>query len=239
MQSGLQAIDVGHDPLVQFDERGAGLAEASIVVRQPAEVREFAGRQRAQTGLTLFGPGNHGGGVERPLVRGAVTGGLTAASPEVVDGTFDESTQREQGIDLTLVIAAQRLEGLTKTAGAIGCGGQGRFLFLYAIYHKRIKNARSFIKKVSDRRKYFLGEATVDGVLPSERDRKAAEALRTLASARSTPAPQDYRQRWAILLSESQASGQTLGNARGSEALILSRDHRERLSILRRDITLG
>jgi len=36
---------VGHDPLVEFDECGAGLAEAPIVFGQLAEVREFAGRQ--------------------------------------------------------------------------------------------------------------------------------------------------------------------------------------------------
>ena len=127
MESGLQAIDVGHDPLVQFDECGAGLAEVSIVFGQLAEVREFAGWQGAQAGLTVLGPGNDGGGVERSLVGSAVTGGLAAASMEVVDGTFDELTQGEQGIELTLVVVEQRLEGLTQTAGAIGRGGQGRF----------------------------------------------------------------------------------------------------------------
>ena len=43
MESCLQAIDVGHDPPVQFDECGAGLAEASIVSSQLAEVRQFTG----------------------------------------------------------------------------------------------------------------------------------------------------------------------------------------------------
>ncbi len=54
-----------------------------------------------------------------PCGGGAVTGGLAAAGLEVVDGTFDELTEGEQGIDLTLVIVEQGLEGLTKTAGAI------------------------------------------------------------------------------------------------------------------------
>jgi hypothetical protein len=113
-----QAIDVVDDALVQFDECGAGLAKASIVFSQPTEAREFAGRQGAQTGFAMVGPGNHGGGVERPLVRGAVTGGLAAASAEVVDGAFDELSQREQGIELRLVVGAQLLEGLAETAGA-------------------------------------------------------------------------------------------------------------------------
>ena len=57
--------------------------------------------------------------MERSLVGGAVTGGLAAASPEVVDGTFDELTKGEQGVDLTLVVAEHRLERLTQAAGAI------------------------------------------------------------------------------------------------------------------------
>lgn len=118
---------MGHDPPVQFDECGAGLAEASIVFSQLAEVREFVGRQGAQAGFTVLGPGNQGGSVERPLVRGAVTGGLAAASEEVVDRTFDELTEGEQGIELTLVIIEQRLEGLTQTARAFRRGGQRRF----------------------------------------------------------------------------------------------------------------
>src|SRR6266496_3597156 len=118
-RSCLQAIDVGHDPLVEFDECGAGLAEAPIVFSQLAEVSEFAGRQSAQTGFTVLGPGNHGGGVERSLVRGTVTGGFAAASAEVVDGAFDELAQGEQGMELTLVVVEQRPEGLTQTAGAI------------------------------------------------------------------------------------------------------------------------
>jgi len=118
---------VGHDPLVQFDERGAGLAEAPIIFSQLAEVRELARRQAAQAGLTVLGPGNDGGSVERPLVGGAMTGGLATASMEVVDGTFDELTQGEQGIELTLVVDEQRLEGLTQTAGAVDRGGQARF----------------------------------------------------------------------------------------------------------------
>ena len=101
MESGLQAIDVGHDPPVQFDDCGAGLAEVSIVFGQLAEVREFAGRQGAKAGLTVLGPGNDGGGVERSLVRGAVAGRLTATGAEVVDRPFDELPEGEQGIDLT------------------------------------------------------------------------------------------------------------------------------------------
>jgi hypothetical protein len=111
---------MGDDALVEFDECGAGMAEAAIVFRQLAEVSEFAGRQGAQASLTVFGAGDHGGSVERSLVRGAVTGRLAAASLEVVDGTFDELPQGEQGVELTLVIGEQRLEGQAEAAGTIG-----------------------------------------------------------------------------------------------------------------------
>src|SRR5213078_2312832 len=101
-------------------------AEVSIVFGQLAEAREFAGRQGAQAGFAVLGPGNHRGGVERPLVGGTVTGRLAAAGAEVIDGTFDELPQGEQGIDLTLVIVEQRVEGLTQAAGAIRGSGQGQ-----------------------------------------------------------------------------------------------------------------
>ena len=104
-----------------------GLGGSADSFGQLAEVRQFAGRQGAQAGFTVLGPGNHSGGVEWPLIRGAVTGGLAAASVEVVDGTFDELTQREQDVGLTLVVVEQRLQGLPKTAGAIGGSGQRRF----------------------------------------------------------------------------------------------------------------
>ena len=119
MESCLQTIDVRQDLLVQFNECGASMAETPIVLRGVAEVRKFVGRQGAEAGLTVLGPGNHGGGVEWPLGRGAVTRRLAAASVEVVDGTFDELPQGEQGIQLTLVITEQRLQRLAQTAGAI------------------------------------------------------------------------------------------------------------------------
>jgi hypothetical protein len=49
-----------------------------------------------------------------------VAGGLAATGPEVIDGTFDELPQGEQGIDLTLVIGEQRLQGLAQAAGERG-----------------------------------------------------------------------------------------------------------------------
>src|ERR1700687_5015231 len=126
-ESAFEGVAVGYEPPVQFDECGAGLAEVSIVFGQLAEVREFAGRQGAQAGFRVLGPGNHGGSVERPLVGSTVTGRLAAAGAEVVDGTFDELPQGEQCIDLTLVIVEQRLQSLTQAAGAIRGRGQGRF----------------------------------------------------------------------------------------------------------------
>jgi hypothetical protein len=123
-----------HDALVEFNKYGAGLTEAPIVFGRLAEVRKFAGGQGTQAGFAVLGPGNHGGGMEGSLVGGAVTGGLAAASVEVVDGAFDELTQREQDIDLVLVVVEEALKGLTKTTGVIRRGGQGSSLFmLYTI----------------------------------------------------------------------------------------------------------
>jgi hypothetical protein len=57
--------------------------------------------------------------MQGPLRGGAVTGGLAAAGLEIVDGTFDELTEREQITDLTPVIVEQDVEGLTKASSAI------------------------------------------------------------------------------------------------------------------------
>ena len=119
--------------LMQFDQCGARVTEASIVVGQLAKVSEFAGRQGAQASLSVLGPGNHRRDVERPLVRSAVTGGLAATGAEVIDGTFDELSQGEQGIQLTPVVIEQRLQLLAKTAGAFCGRGQGNSLFMLYI----------------------------------------------------------------------------------------------------------
>jgi hypothetical protein len=103
----LQAINVGHDLLVQFDECGAGSAEASIVLGPAAKVGEFARRQGAEAGLAVFGPGNHAGGMEGAFVRGTVTGRFAASGVEVVDGTFDKLPEGEHGVDLTAVVVEQ------------------------------------------------------------------------------------------------------------------------------------
>ena len=133
MESGLQAVDVSNDALVQFAECGAGLAEASIVFGPAAEVRDLRGRQSAQAGLAVLGPRNHGGGMERPLVGGAVAGGFAAARVEFVDGTFDELAPGEQGMELALIVAEQGGERLAQAAGAIRGSGQGTDL-LFMLY---------------------------------------------------------------------------------------------------------
>jgi hypothetical protein len=133
LQSRFQAIDVSHDLLVQFDERSARLTEAPIVIGPLAKVGEFAGRQGAQASFPVLGPGNHGGGMKGSLCGGAVTGGLAATGAKVIDGTFDELSQGEHGIELRLVIGAQLLEGLAQTAGAFCCSRRGRFLFMLYI----------------------------------------------------------------------------------------------------------
>jgi hypothetical protein len=138
---------VGHDPLVEFDECGAGLAEAAVVFRQLTEVREFAGWQGAEAGFPVVGPGDHSGSMEGTLVGGAATGGLAAASLEVVDAAFDELPQGEQGIDLTLIVGEQRLDGLTKAAGALGGSGQGRFSSLCYIQSQH-KERKMFLQKM-------------------------------------------------------------------------------------------
>lgn len=95
------------------------MAEAAIVFGPLPEARVFAGRQSAQVGLALVGPGKHGGSMQGPLRGGAVTGGLAAAGLEVVDGTFDELTEGEQRTNLKPVIAEEGVEDLTKAASAI------------------------------------------------------------------------------------------------------------------------
>ena len=95
------------------------MAEAAIVFGPLAEARAFAGRQSAEMGLALVGPGKHGGRMQGPLRGGTVTGGLAAAGLEVVDGTFNELTEGEQITKLTPVIVEQGEEGLTKAASAI------------------------------------------------------------------------------------------------------------------------
>jgi len=62
-----------------------GVAEAAIVFRPLTEAKVFAGRQSAQVGLALVGPGKHGGSMQGPLRGGAVTGGLAAAGLEIVE----------------------------------------------------------------------------------------------------------------------------------------------------------
>src|SRR5579859_110698 len=119
-ESFFQAIEVGQYALVQLDQSGTGLPQAAIVFGQMAEARDFAGRQSAEMGLGLVGPGKHGGSMQRSLVGGAVTGGLAAAGLQVVDGTFDELTQGEQNVDVTAVVVKLGREGLTKAAGTIG-----------------------------------------------------------------------------------------------------------------------
>jgi hypothetical protein len=103
----LQAIDVGQNPLMQFDERRAGPAKAPIVIGQLAKVGPFSGRQGAETSLAVLGPRDPGGSVERSVCRGAMTGWLAAACVEVIDGTFEELAEREQSGELLLVLVEQ------------------------------------------------------------------------------------------------------------------------------------
>jgi len=62
-----------------------------------------------------------------------VTGRLAAAGVEFVDRTLDELAQREQYIELALVLGQQGLEGQAEAAGAIRFQGQGGGL-LFMLY---------------------------------------------------------------------------------------------------------
>jgi hypothetical protein len=54
--------------------------------------------------------------VERSLLRGAVAGRLAAAGVEFVDGALDELAQREQLVELALVLGQQGFEGQAQAA---------------------------------------------------------------------------------------------------------------------------
>ena len=108
---------------MQFDQGGAGLAEAAIVFRQLAEAGALAGRERAQAGLTALGPGKHGGGVPGSLRRGAVAGGLATAGLELVDGALEELAQGKDLLQAPVMVGQQGLQGLAQTAGPIDWSG--------------------------------------------------------------------------------------------------------------------
>lgn len=143
------------DALVQFDQCSASVSEAAIIFRQLTEVGEFDGRQGAEAGLALLGPGKHGGNVQGALVGGAVTGRLATPSVEVVDRTFDELADGKQKVDLLLVMVEQGSEGLTQAAGALRGGRQRRISSLCYISYKH-KACKMFYEKKWGNRKYFF-----------------------------------------------------------------------------------
>ena len=104
--------------------RDASLTKAAVVIRQLVEADALAGREGAQAGLAVLGPGKHGGGVERSLVGGAVAGGLAAASLELVDRALNELAQGEEWFELPLVVGQQGLKGHAQAPGPIGARGQ-------------------------------------------------------------------------------------------------------------------
>jgi len=118
---------------VELDQRGAGLAEAAVVLGPLPEAGALAGGEGSQAGLSLLGPGKHRRGVQRPFLGSAVAGGLSAAGLELVDGALDQLARGEQLLELALVLGAQRLEGQAQAAGAVGFESQDRDL-LFMLY---------------------------------------------------------------------------------------------------------
>jgi len=155
-----QPVDGGQHAPVEPDQSGAGLAEAAVVFRQLAEAGALASRERSQARFAVLGPGKHGRGVERSLPRGAVAGGLAAASLEFVDGALNELTQREHFVELPLGVGQQRSDGQAQTASPLrGSGGQS--FPLYAIYCKTVKDIKTFPAKndVTGKIFFWAGEA--------------------------------------------------------------------------------
>jgi hypothetical protein len=81
----------------------------------------------------------------RSLVGSAVAGRLAAAGLELVDGTFDELSQREHLMELALRVGQQGSEGQAQAAGAIGSDGQetGLLFMLYIIKTYRCQDVFS------------------------------------------------------------------------------------------------
>jgi hypothetical protein len=142
----LETIDREQDLTVEFDQGGAVLAEAAVVLGEVAEVGSITGGQRTQTGLASLGPGKHAGGVKWALWGEAVAGRLAAAGLQFIDGAFEKLAKRQQVFESLLIVGQQRPQGLAQMAGALGGGGQELVLPLCCISQQH-KEVNMFFEK--------------------------------------------------------------------------------------------
>ena len=120
-----KTVDREQDLAVEFDQGGAVLAEAAVVLGEATEMGGIAGRQRTQAGLAALGPGKHGGGVQGTFRGGAVAGRFAAAGFQFIDGALEEQAEGQQVFEALLVISQPLPQRLAEAAGALGRSGHG------------------------------------------------------------------------------------------------------------------
>src|ERR1035437_816520 len=148
-------VDHEQDLAVEFDQGGAVLAKAAVVLGEVAEMGSVPSRQGAQAGLAALGPGKHWGRVKRTVRGGAMAGRFAAAGLEFIDGAFEKLAKRQQVFEALLIVGQQGPQHLAEATGALGVSGHGQFS-LYAVYHKNIKKSRCFCKKHDGRARLSL-----------------------------------------------------------------------------------
>jgi hypothetical protein len=119
----LQAIQGEQNLAVEFNQGGAGLAEAAMVLGEVTQAREVLGGERAQAGLAGLAPGENGGGVPRSVGGSAVAGGLAAAGFQFIDGALEELAQGQDLFQGAMIVRPQGGEGVAETAGAVKWSG--------------------------------------------------------------------------------------------------------------------
>jgi hypothetical protein len=139
-QSALETVNHEQDLAVEFDQGGAVLAEATVVLGEVTEMGGITGGQRTQAGLAVLGPGKHGGRMKRTFWGGAMAGRLPTAGLEFIDGALEELAEGQQVIEALLIVSQQGPQGLAEMAGALGGSRQESILPLCCIsqQHKEV-----------------------------------------------------------------------------------------------------
>jgi hypothetical protein len=134
-QSALETVDGEQDLAVKFDQRGAVLAEAAVVLGEVTETGGIAGRQRTQAGPAALGPGKHSAGVQWTFWGGAVAGRFATAGLQFIDGALEELAEGQQVFKALLIVSQPRSQRLAQTAGPLGGSrhGPGYPFMLYTI----------------------------------------------------------------------------------------------------------
>jgi hypothetical protein len=151
-QGAFETVNHEQGLVVEFDEGGAVLAEATVVLGEMAEMGGITGGQRTQAGLAALGPGKHGGRMKRTFWGDTVAGRFAATGLEFIDGALEELAKRQQVIEALLIVSQQGPQGLAQMAGALGGSGHGQFS-LYVVYHNNIKKSICFCGKNAGREK--------------------------------------------------------------------------------------